>query len=104
MISRCITVTLLNVATMIWYVHVASKYWIEPSLADVPGASGGAFVGWFATAVPIVAWCAVLNWLWVAFECFLPMQKSPRWLGVTILVVPLLWAVALYVDFSHHGM
>ena len=101
---RYMIVTLLNIIGIVTYLRVAAKCWIGSSLAEVPGASGGVGIIWFETAVPTVVSCAVLNWLWVVFECLDLLPRSPRTLGITILVLPLAWALAIYLDFSHHGM
>lgn len=56
---------MFNVLGCIAFVWVASFYWIEPNLADVPGASGGAFFLWGEGAVPILLGFVVLDLLWV---------------------------------------
>ena len=100
---------LLNLAGMVAYLLVASKYWIEPKLADMPGASGGAAIVWFDYAVPILLGFLLLNVAWSFLEGFAYLNKKPWQLRLIQLLVPfpiifVSWIVALYIDFSHHGM
>jgi hypothetical protein len=45
----------INAAGIAMFLLVASCFWIEPELADVPGANGGNGFGWIIFAAPIPA-------------------------------------------------
>ena len=90
----------LGIAT---YLFLASWSWIEPSLADIPGASGGAAFVWFFSAVPVFCLCFLLDVVWMALEINSP-EKAPRGFGWALLLVPPLWVAAICLDYSHHGI
>ena len=50
--SRWLAVNALGILV---FLARASRFWIEPELAEMPGASGGAAFGWIAMAAPIFA-------------------------------------------------
>jgi hypothetical protein len=85
------------------FLLVASRTWIEPELAHVPGASGGAGVVWFMTAVPVFVIATLLNLAVFAWCCIARLRRRawpvtwPSWLVV------LVWAAALVFDNSRHG-
>jgi len=86
------------------YLAFASSCWIEPRLADIPGASGGAPIVWGLTAFPILILFCILDALWILFACGVFLRKK-RWiLHPSFLLVPACWAVAVCIDFSRHGV
>jgi hypothetical protein len=42
-----------NVVAILFYLLAAAPSWVNPELADIPGAAGGGAVIWFLLAVPI---------------------------------------------------
>ena len=94
----------LNTIGVIAYLLFASRCWIEPELANMPGASGGAPIIWGLTALPILITFFTIDFLWVLFA-YLAYLKKKKWtLHPSFLFIPAVWAIAIYVDFSHHGI
>ena len=86
------------------FLGVASLSWIEPELAHVPGASGGAALFWVVTAVPIFFVSALGNFavaVWATLfrrrEGWWPMSRT-AWLALP------LWGLVLLLDNSRHGV
>jgi len=85
------------------FLLVASNTWVEPELADVPGASGGAGVVWFVTAVPVAAVATLLNFAALVWALVVRIKhgiwpaNSAAWLGL------LVWLAAIVFDNSRHG-
>jgi hypothetical protein len=107
--ARLICMILLNAFGVILFIGFASQCWIEPELANEPGASGGDAMVWGVTALPILAAFVLIDFLWLIFECIAYLMKKTWRLGlaflvIPVLVVPVMWAIAIYVDNSHHGM
>jgi len=101
--------SLLNVIGVIVFLHFATQEWIEPELADVPGASGGDAMAWGVTALPTLLAFIVIDVMWVIYECVVYLTRKMWRLGLYFLaiplaVVPLMWAIAVYVDNSPHGI
>jgi hypothetical protein len=85
------------------FLVVASHTWIEPELAEVPGASGGAGVVWFLTAVPVFAIATLLNLGALVWCCIARLRRGAwpaTWLSWLVVLV---WVVALLFDNSRHG-
>ncbi|MEO6217941.1 MAG: hypothetical protein ABIO86_18070 [Sphingomonas sp.] len=61
---------------------LASTSWIEPELANVPGANGGDTFVWFATAVPVLALFLIGNLDWLAVSLNDATSSNPKLLGV----------------------
>ena len=100
---RTITFLLLNGCGIAAYLFLASWTWIEPSLADMPGASDGAAFVWAFGAARVPCICFLIDVVWMALELNSP-ERAPRGFGLALLLVPVLWVVAIYVDFSRHGI
>ena len=101
--------SLLNVIGVILYLQFATQGWVEPEVADVPGAAGGGVVLWGLTALPTLLAFIVINVLWLIFECVVYLTRKTWRLGLVYLVIPvavipLMWAIAVHVDYSHHGV
>jgi hypothetical protein len=94
---------LANLFAAILYLGVASISWIEPELAEFPGASGGAGLVWFMTAVPVFLLSVALN-LGALARAYAIRRREGLWpaSGWAWLLV-LLWILALYLDNSRHG-
>jgi hypothetical protein len=86
------------------FLFVASASWIEPELASIPGASGGAGVRWFVTAVPILVLFALIDLGVLTWASTIRVKQGvwPISLRLFLLSVPL-WLCALVVDNLHHG-
>jgi hypothetical protein len=95
---------ILNVIGIFAYLGYASDCWIEPELANVAGASGGAAIVWGISAYPILLLFFALNSIWVFVASFRYFRKKIWTLHPVVLLVPIMWDVAIHVDFSHHGI
>lgn len=93
-----------NLAGVAVFLAVASDYWVEPEVADIPGASIGNAFGWFLYAVPILGACVLANLLWLMRA----VRNEPvaRWWWPVLLFVAMLgcWVVAYLFDNAHHGI
>ncbi len=101
--------SLLNIIGVIVYLLFATQGWIEPELADVPGAIGGGAIVWGLTALPTLLAFIVIDVLWLIFECVAYLTRKTWRLGLAFfvipaVVVPLVWAIAVHIDYSHHGV
>ena len=86
------------------FLTLASQFWIQSGLADVPGASGGVFVIWAEVAFPILLRCLFLYLTWILCEFIYFLRRRTWRLGWTFLSIPFLWAIAFYYDNIHHGI
>jgi hypothetical protein len=93
----------VNLIGTFTFLVVASRSWIEPELANIPGASGGQGLVWFLTVAPILLFFVVFNiatFGWASTRHFRkgawPLYKL-AWLSVPI------WLCAVFVDNMHHG-
>jgi len=107
--ARLLGMTALNTYGILFFLATASHYWIEPELADVPGASGGDAVAWGVTALPIMVGFFLIDLLWLIGECVAYLTKRIwrfplSFLVIPVVIVPIAWVIAAYVDNSHHGM
>jgi hypothetical protein len=92
-----------NAAAACAFLAVASLWWIEPELADIPGASGGAGVLWFMTAVPIFVVSSVGNFCTFGWA-LLRRRSAGNWpFGLGAWLIPLLWLAVIIFDSSRHG-
>ena len=85
------------------FLYVASDTWIEPDLAEIPGASGDAGLVWFVSAGPFLAAATLLNLIVLAWCSVLYVRREAwpvSWLAW--LMVPI-WLVTLWFDNAHHG-
>jgi len=97
-------VAFVNLIAIVAFMLVASNEWIEPELADVPGASGGAGIVWVLVVFPIFLGCGLLDLMWVILVCFVCKWKEMWRLGLAFLPILAVWLGALYVDGLHHGI
>ena len=94
---------LANVAAAGAFLGVASFSWIEPELADYPGASGGAALVWFMTAVPVLLVSGIGNFGVLAWSA-LHRRRVGKWpFGGGGWLIPVLWLAVLLLDNSRHG-
>lgn len=98
-------VILLNVAGAIAYLMVGSQlWWIEPELADIPGASGGSAVIWFVVSVYFVVGFGIVNLVALLRHVFVRYKKRGQKMSIFALLVPAIWILAIWIDYRHHGM
>jgi uncharacterized membrane protein (GlpM family) len=107
--TRLIVAIALNLAGVIAYLGFASRSWIEPGHSGNPGALSEGVALWTMTAYPILLAFITINFLWFGFEYFVFMaQKTWRLnlvaLAITIAEVVAAWAIAMYIDYAHHGI
>ena len=84
------------------FLMVASRFWVEPELAGISGASGGAAIGWFFMAAPIFLVLVLFNigvCIWAVIVC----RKQGSWplSNLVWLSIPM-WLFALVIDTWHH--
>ncbi len=106
LLARSLTIKWLvvNVIGVVLYLLGASNGWVEPELAEIPGAAGGGAIIWFLFAVPTFLLFALINSgaiLWSSIRRYRngwwPMTK---W----VWFVPVIWFLAVWLDFSRHGV
>ncbi|HWU95728.1 MAG TPA: hypothetical protein VN029_09015 [Sphingomonas sp.] len=92
-----------NLAGIGAFLLVASQYWVEPEIADIPGASIGNAFGWFFEAMPLFAVFVLANPVWMLF--MIRGEPVSRWWRPLLLVVAMLgcWDAAYFFDNAHHG-
>ncbi len=100
---KSIAMLALNATGIFAYLSFAKPCWIEPELADFPGASGGASIIWGLTAFPILLLFLLLNSLWVLVIGIAYLRHRGTAIQPALWLALVLWGVAIYVDFSHHG-
>ncbi len=87
----------LNAAGIALFFALAVKTWIEPELANVPGASGGAAFVWGISALPIFLLFIVANFI-AGFRA-LRRRHGAIFAALTLIA----WFAAFYFDGIHHG-
>ena len=86
------------------FLVLASRSWIEPELADVPGASGGDAFVWAGLVFPVLGIVALTH---IAFAAVASrrLAKAKRWREPAVLILSsIAWFVALLFDNAHHGI
>ena len=92
-----------NVTSVPVFLALASRSWIEPELKDVPGASGGAFIFWGLTALPLFAAFMLANLIWAGLGVAEGLRRR-RWIGATLAFMAIVvWVAAFVFDGLHHG-
>jgi hypothetical protein len=92
-----------NMIGMALFLQLALPTWIEPELADEPGANGGEFLIWAASALPIfllfiLAHCAL------GFVAHRQFRAGGSWRGTMFVGFTLAcWIVIFVFDNAHHG-
>lgn len=93
-----------NVAGATTFLMLASQSWIEPELANIPGASGGAAFGWFGTAVPLFAVFAIGH-LVIGYNAVKSLVTMRQWVWLPALsCTVVIWMWTLWFDNLHHGI
>jgi hypothetical protein len=97
-----LAIVLANVLGAAIYLWFSVPHWAPAELANMSGAGAGDPIIWGLSALPTFAFFLLLNLVWLlwAGTMFFVRRRWP--VKIIYLVVPALWAVTLYVDFSHH--
>lgn len=106
LLARSLTTkwVVINVAGVVLYLLGASNGWVEPELAEMPGAAGGGALVWFFIAIPILLSFVLLNSGAILWSC-IRRYRSGSWpMTMWVWVVPLVWLLAVWLDFSQHGV
>ena len=90
---------LLGAAGYLWY---SVPLWAPKEFADIPGAGAGDPIIWAFTALPILGFFLLLNITWLAWAFVVYLLKGKWRIKLVYSIVPVLWALTLYIDFSHH--
>jgi hypothetical protein len=86
------------------FLHFAIQTWIEPELANEPGANGGEFMVWGLTALPIFLFSMLAHFL-VGFLAHRQRGRTGSWRGEIFVGVTLTcWIVLFFYDNAHHGI
>ncbi len=97
------TLVFLNAVGAALYLVVASRaWWLEPELADIPGASGGGPIVWYFVTRFTLGLVTAINLSVFLFQ-LTAFAKRRNWkLGFAALFIPFLWALTIGIDFAHH--
>lgn len=81
----------------------ASRFWIEPELADIPGASAGDAFVWGVQALPIAAFFVLANLGWLLLSLLPALRGRPTSAMIAALLLAA-WVVTLFFDNAHHAV
>ena len=98
--QRSVWWVLANMLGIGVFLAFASKSWIEPALADVPGASVGNFMVWGTSALPILVSFFFVH-LIVGLIALKRMQRD--W-ALALMLTTGCWIAAAVFDNAHHGI
>jgi hypothetical protein len=93
----------VNTIGSVLYLFAASSGWVEPEVADIPGAAGGGALVWFLVAVPVFLVFFLGNIGVFVWSCVHRYRRGAWFLSRWGLLVPLIWLLAVVLDFSRHG-
>lgn len=102
-VSRTSIFVVVNIIGCALYLVAASFGWVEPEVAEIPGASGGGALVWFLFAVPIFLLFFLGNIGVFVWSCVQRYMRGAWFLSKWSMVVPFIWLLAVFVDFSRHG-
>ena len=91
---------LVGAGIFLWKAH---RYWAQPGLADVPGATVGNGIAWGEAVFPILGGFLGTNVTWVIVSVYLYRSRQFWPLQWSFLLVPTIWLIAMYIDGIHHG-
>ncbi len=94
-----------NLIGIALFLHLAAKTWIEPELANEPGASGGGeAIVWFFSAFPVFLFFMLAHFA-SGLVAHRQRAQSGRWRGELLVSCTLLfWLAAFFIDNDHHGI
>lgn len=93
----------VNVVGIICFFDLAVRSWIEPELANEPGASGGTAFYWAVTALPVFLLFTIAN-LALGLVAMRQLAHGQRTGLVAVTVLLIAWLVSYYFDNLHHGV
>ena len=94
----------INAIGIVIFLFTASYFWIEPELANVPGANTGNAFGWALFAAPIPIFFIFGDVLWTAMKVAkVGWHDRLRYISLSLVVLAC-WAAAYAFDNGHHGM
>ena len=103
-VSSTIALISANVVAAAIYLIAASVGWVEPEVADVPGAAGGGAVVWFLFAVPVFLLSFLGNLSCLVLTTIHRYRKGQwRFFWWSWFAVLALWCMAVAFDFTRHG-
>ena len=82
---------------------LAVRTWIEPELANVPGASGGADIVWGVSALPVFLLFIAAN-LVLGFVALRQLASGRRQGAIFVAITLSAWMASFYFDGIHHGI
>lgn len=102
---KLILMMVLNFIGIGAYLAFASCDWVEPEVRDIPGASVGGPIIWGFAALPTLVMFFLLDLVWLGWGCAAYIFKKKTWmLHPFFWLVPAIWAFAIYIDLSQHGI
>ena len=97
----CVVANLIGVAL---FLYLAVQTWIEPELADEPGASGGETIVWGLSALPVFL-IFMLAHVGLAIAVDQKRRRSGSWRGdIFIGITFVAWVAIFLYDNAHHGI
>ncbi len=94
----------INAVGIALFLLVASAFWSELEVGDIPGASLGNAFGWFVFAVPIAVIFLFCDLLWLVLAAIEADWPDRLRYVVISLAVLATWAAAYAFDNAHHGL
>lgn len=93
-----------NAGGIIAFPLSASRFWIEPEVADVPGANVENAFGWIVFAAPILILFVLGNLVWIIKQMPVAgLTHRLHYAALSLAVLPA-WSAAYLFDNVHHGV
>lgn len=92
----------VNAGGVIAFLLSASRFWIEPEVADMPGANVGNAFGWFVFAAPIPLTFIVGSLIWIISRVRGADTTNRLRSTAFMLAVLVGWVTACLFDNAHH--
>lgn len=103
-VRSSLTYLAINALGVAIFLFVASRFWIEPELADVPGANVGNAFGWVLLAAPIPILFLFGDLVWTMMKMRgAGLASRARYTALTLAMLAG-WSAAYLFDNAHHGM
>lgn len=93
----------VNVLGIAAFLASASRFWIEPELADASGASIGTAISWAFEALPIAVVFILADLGWLGLSLWRTVRGRPDSKLAAMLIL-YAWIAALVFDNAHHGI